>query len=40
MSFKASILHNKVPPKRIVFFCDGLSEGEHNVVGKEDIEDI
>lgn len=31
---------NKTPPKRIVFFRDGLSEGEYAGVGKEEIEDI
>jgi hypothetical protein len=25
---------------RIVFFCDGLTEGEYAGVGNEDIEDI
>jgi len=31
---------NNVPPSRIVFFRDGLSEGEYNIVGKEEIDDI
>jgi hypothetical protein len=31
---------NKGPPKRIVFFRDGLSEGEYAGVGNEEIEDI
>jgi hypothetical protein len=31
---------NKGPPKWIVFFRDGLSEGEYAGVGKEEIEDI
>jgi hypothetical protein len=31
---------NKLPLKTIVFFCDGLSEGEYAGVGNEDIEDI
>jgi len=28
------------PPMRIIFFRDGLSEGEYALTGKEEIEDI
>ncbi|KAJ8580446.1 hypothetical protein M405DRAFT_938749, partial [Rhizopogon salebrosus TDB-379] len=31
---------NKGPPKRIIFFRDGLSEGEYAGVSNEEIEDI
>ncbi|KAG2041475.1 ribonuclease H-like domain-containing protein [Suillus americanus] len=31
---------NKIAPVRIVFFRDGLSEGEYALTGKEEIEDI
>src|SRR5258705_63731 len=27
-------------PMQIIFFCDGISKGEYNIVGKEEIEDI
>jgi hypothetical protein len=32
--------HNKGPPKRIIFFRDGLPEGEYAGVSNEEIEDI
>jgi hypothetical protein len=31
---------NKCAPVRIVFFRDGLSEGEYEITGKEEIGDI
>ncbi|KAG1736714.1 Piwi domain-containing protein [Suillus lakei] len=31
---------NRIAPTRIIFFRDGLSEGEYAIVGKEEIEDI
>ena len=31
---------NRAAPVRIIFFRDGLSEGEYALTGKEEIEDI
>jgi eukaryotic translation initiation factor 2C len=31
---------NKIPPKRIIFFRDGVSEGEYNTVATAELEAI